>query len=82
MWLAPRHKLKLNDFELLYGRPIIPQAPEKGHLRPLEMEQLKYALQVGEIFKPLTEYGNQVLLASTVWTLHPSQPGGWVKLKT
>lgn len=46
------------------------------------MEQLKYALQVGEIFKPLTEYGNQVLLASTVRTLHPSQPGGWVKLKT
>lgn len=26
MWLAPRHKLKLNAFELLYGRPIIPQA--------------------------------------------------------
>ena len=56
MWLAPRHKLKLNDFELLYGRPIIPQAPEKGHLRPLEMEQLKYALQAGEIMKPLMEY--------------------------
>ena len=46
------------------------------------MEQLKCALQVGEIFKPLTEYGNQVLLAPTIRTLHPSQPGGWVKLKT
>lgn len=56
MWLAPRHKLKLNAFELLYGRPIIPQVQEKGHLRPLEMEQLKYILQTGETMKPLTEY--------------------------
>lgn len=46
IWLAPRHKLKLNAFELLYGRPIIPQA--QGHLRPLEMERLKYALQTGD----------------------------------
>ena len=46
------------------------------------MEQLKYALQVREIFKLLTEYGNQVLLAPTDQTLHPSQPGGLVKLKT
>lgn len=40
-------------FELLYGRPIIPKP--KGHLRPLEMEQLKYALQTGETMKPLPE---------------------------
>ena len=56
MWLAPKHKLKLSAFELLYGRPIIPQAQEKGHLRQLEMEQLKYTLQTGETMKPLTEY--------------------------
>ena len=31
MWLAPRHKLKLNAFELLYGRPIIPQAQRIPH---------------------------------------------------
>lgn len=40
------------------------------------MEQLKYALQVGEIFKPLTEYGNQVLLAPTDRTLLLSQEDG------
>ena len=56
MWLAPKHKLKLSAFELLYGRPIILQAQEKGHLRQLEMEQLKYTLQTGETMKPLTEY--------------------------
>lgn len=37
----------LRVFELLYGRPI-PQVREKGHLNSLEMEQLRYALQVGE----------------------------------
>lgn len=56
MWLARRHKLKLSAFELLYGRPIIPQAQEKGHLRQLEMGQLKYTLQTGETMKPLMEY--------------------------
>ena len=34
-----------------------PSSPKpKGHLRPLEMEQLKYALQTGDTMKPLTEY--------------------------
>ena len=68
MQSAPRDKL--SAFELIYGRPI-PQAREKGYLNPLEMEQLKYALQVGETMKALTEYGNQVHVASTYLALHP-----------
>lgn len=36
MWLAPRDKLKLSDFELMYRKPF----PQKFHLHLLEMEQL------------------------------------------
>ena len=65
----------------MYGRAI-PQAQEKGHLNPLEMEQLKYAIQVGETMKALKEYGNQVLPEPTDLALHPFQPGDWVNLNT
>ena len=60
---GPRGELKLSAFEL-YGRPI-PQIQKKGHLNPLEMEQLKYVLQVSETRKVLMEYGNQMLPAPT-----------------
>ena len=46
------------------------------------MEQLKYALQVGETMIAPMEYGNQVLPAPTDLALHPFQPGDWVNLKT
>lgn len=52
----------------MYDRPI-PLAQEKGHLSPLEMEQLKYVLQVGETMKAVNEYGNQVLRTPTDLTL-------------
>lgn len=52
----------------MYDRPI-PLAQEKGHLSPLEMEQLKYVLQVGETMKAVNEYGNQVLCTPTDLTL-------------
>lgn len=48
---------KSSAFELLYGRLIL-QAQEIGHLSPLEMEQVKDALQVGETMKALMEYGD------------------------
>ena len=64
----------------MYGRPI-PQVQEKGHLSPLEMKQLKHALQVGEIMKALTEDGDQVLPTPTDLALHPFWPGAWVNLK-
>ena len=70
MQLAPRDKLKVSAFELMCGRPIT-QAQEKGHLSPLEMEQLKCAFQVGET---LTEYSNQVLPTPTNLALHPLRP--------
>ena len=46
------------------------------------MEQLKYAFQVEETMKALTEYSNQMLTASTNLGLHPVQPGDWVNLGT
>ena len=79
--LAPRNKLKLSAFELLYGKPT-PQSQEKGLLSPLEMEQFMYALQRGENVKALTAYGNQVLPAPTDLVLYPFQPGDGVNLKT
>ena len=72
MQLAPRDKVKLSAFELMDGRPI-PQAWEKGHLNPLEMEQLKYVLQVRETRKVLMEYGNQMLPAPNELAHHPFQ---------
>ena len=66
----------------MYGRPIPKPEGRDRNLNCLEMEQLKHALQVEEIVKTLMKYGNQVLLAPTDQTLHPSQPGGLVKLKT
>lgn len=51
-----------------------------GHLNPLETEQVKYSLQVGESMKALTKYGNQVLHIYTDLVLHPFWPGEWVNL--
>ena len=51
---------KSSAFELLYGRLIL-QAQEIGHLSPLELDQVKDALQVGETMKALKEYVNQGL---------------------
>lgn len=81
MQLASRRKFKLNTLELLYGRPTS-RTGEKEHLSPLEMEQLKCALQVGETMRALTEYGSQVLSAPIHLTLHPFQPGTWMHLKS
>ena len=39
----------------MYGSPIL-QAQAKGYFNPFEMEQLKYALQIGETMKALTEH--------------------------
>lgn len=76
MLLTPRDKLRLSALELIL------QAQVKGHLSPLEMEQLKCALQVGETMRALTEYGSQVLSAPIHLTLHPFQPGTWMHLKS
>ena len=75
MLLTPRDKLRLSALELIL------QAQVKGHLSPLEMEQLKCALQVGETMRALTEYGSQVLSAPIHLTLHPFWQGHWVHLK-
>lgn len=45
------------------------------------MEQLKYALQVGETTKAFMEYGNQVPPATTHLALHPLHPGDQMSLK-
>lgn len=71
MWSAPRDYLKL-VFELMDGRPIS-KAQKKGHFKLLEMEQFKYALQVGETRKALTEHDNQVLPAPNELAHHPFQ---------
>ena len=61
------------------GKPI-PQARDKGHLSPLEMEQLKSALQVGETMRALTAYGDQLPPASPhlalppLWARRPGEP--------
>ena len=46
------------------------------------MEQLKYALQVGETRKALMEFGNQVLSTPTDLVLHPFWLGDLAYLKT
>lgn len=58
----------------MYDRSIS-LAQEKGCLSLLEMEQLKYVLQVGETMKAVNEYGNQVLPTPTDLTLHTFPPG-------
>ena len=60
----------LTAYELMYGRPV-PSMEKEGPLSPYEMEQLRYALQVGEAMKALTAYGNQVLPAPTDLMLYP-----------
>ena len=74
--LSPRDKLKLSSLKPVYARP----KTEKGHLKPLEMEQLKHALQVEEIVKTLMKYGNQVLPTPTTWPFTLcSQETGYIK---
>lgn len=75
MQLASRRKFKLNTLELLYGRPTS-RTGEKGHLSPLEMEQLKSALQVGETMKA-SWTGNGYCLHPPTWlsTLSSQETG-------
>ena len=59
----------------MYGRPI-PQAQEKGHLNPLEMEKL------GEITNAKAEDGKHVQPVLTDLVLNPFQLGDQVHTKT
>lgn len=51
--LAPKEKLKLSTFELMYERLIMPHIQKQGPLNPHELEQVQYALQIGETMRPL-----------------------------
>lgn len=70
MLLTPRDKLRLSALELIL------QAQVKGHLSPLEMEQLKSALQVGETMKA-SWTGNGYCLHPPTWlsTLSSQETG-------
>ena len=67
-----------SDFHSLIVEPF----PKPKGRNGLEMEQPKYARQVGETMKALMEYSNQMMTASTNPGLHPVQPGDWVNVNT
>lgn len=81
IWSASGDKVKLCAFELRYDRPIL-QVWEKTHFISLGIEQLEYALQIGETMNALMEYGNQLLPTLTYLALGHFQPRDWVNLKT
>ena len=62
--LAPRDKF--SAFDSCMVDPI-PQAREEGHFNPPEIEQLKYALQVGATTKALTNMVTRCCLHPPTW---------------